>query len=133
MDVKTDLSLLGQRVHLPPNASEARWVVLPVVAPGGTGIGPTDTDLYAWVVFSNGRADLNGLAPEPKAPRVGVPTAVAEAILPESVRAHLDLDPKGWYWVQGEALETATLDRGIYRPVYLVWMEQGLLIRWRSR
>lgn len=133
MMVKTDLALLSSRVTLPANAAEARWMALPRGTTAATAPGPTDTEIYAWVRFSNGEADLAALPPAKSARPIGVPTAVAQALLPEPLFASLRVDARGWVWVDGGAREPSSLGTSLYQPVFAVWVGDGLLARWTTQ
>lgn len=97
--MSTDIEPLRRRVSLPEQSTDCVFRVSPMGRPGG--LGPTDTQLVAWVAVSS-MEDLDTLYGAPRRTRGPVVLSESEAqLLPEAVRSGLSRSPKGAYQLSG--------------------------------
>jgi hypothetical protein len=133
--VRTDLTLLAERISVPSGIQSARWSVVPVGSVGGAAPGPTDTRLYALLQPNTAAtANLRLLAPDEQyQASAAIPPDLVRALLPPETVAALQPDASGDLLVLGDRYDPTPFDRGAYRGVYAVQIADGLLVCLQTR
>lgn len=124
MPVFTDVERLAKEIELPPGVSGATWTVV-AIGTSATGLGPTDTQLYA--LLSLDSTGWQALGPPGAAAEVRIPIKVAEAILPATLRSGLPLHG-GELRISGPAYQAEVFENVYYGPVYAVRLGDQLLV-----
>ena len=133
--IRTDLTLLAERITLPSGIQSARWSVAPLGTVGGAAPGPTDTRLYAFLQPQPAAtANLRQLEPdEQHQTSAAIPPNLARAVLPPETAATLQPDASGDLLVPGARYDPTPLDRGAYHAMYAVQIADGLLVCLQTR
>jgi hypothetical protein len=133
--IRTDLTLLAERITLPSGIQSARWSVVPVGSVDGAAPGPTDTRLYAFLQpRAAATANLRLLGPdEQHQTSAAIPPNLARALLPPETAIALQPDPTGDLVVPGDRYDATPFARGVYRGVYAVQTNDGLLVCLQTR
>lgn len=129
MPIFTDIDRLGSRISLPTGVTAATWTVI-ALGSGGSGIGPTDTQLYALISLDDTGWQTLGQPGTPT--EVALPIGVAEAVLPPALRDTLT-EQDGQLQVSGQAYDPTRFESSLYQPSYAVRLGQQLLVCLQTR
>jgi hypothetical protein len=102
--VRTDLTLLAERITLPGGIESDRWSVVPLGTIGGAAPGPADTRLYALLQpYTAAAANLKVLAPaKQQQTSATMPPSLARELMPAQALATLQPDPVGDLLLPGD-------------------------------
>jgi hypothetical protein len=131
MEIRTDLSDLGQVINLPRGARGVRWTQLPM---GSAGLGPSDSVVYAYIELDD--EGLKALEQQggtsPQAATLWMPEDVARALLP--ARLHPSTAPVNGSWpIEGYELDAQSLGRMPYQGDEAVRVASGMVVTASTR
>lgn len=128
--IRTDATLLAQRIRLPDGLQSVAWTVIPLGKVGGAAPGPTDTRLYAFLRPLNiAVANSRPLAPgEQQQTEATIPREIARSLLPTDTVAGLLGSVDEPLQLSGTRYDPGAFARGSYFGLYAMQLGDGLLV-----